>query len=67
MESIMPVRDPDIKKELERILSVYETDNTNSWEMQPSADYRRLTPQQGDEPLTAQQVLSEIHLQEHRT
>jgi polyphosphate kinase len=56
MESVMPVQNPHVKKELERILSVYESDNTNSWEMQTDGTYIRRTPEQGSEPITAQQV-----------
>ena len=56
MESVMPVLDPKIKKELENILTVYESDNTNSWEMQPDSTYIRRTPDEGSEPITAQQV-----------
>ena len=56
MESVMPVQNPHVKKELDRILSVYESDNTNSWEMQPDGTYIRRTPEKGCEPLTAQQV-----------
>lgn len=55
MESIMPVLDSEIKKELENILSVYESDNTNSWEMLPDSSYKRRTPDKGSEPITAQQ------------
>ena len=55
MESVMPVRDPDIKKELESILSVYESDNTNSWEMQADSTYKRRSPGP-EEPMTAQQM-----------
>ncbi len=56
MESVMPVLDPEIKRELEHILSVYESDNTNSWEMQPDSTYTRKKVGKGSEPVTAQQV-----------
>ena len=56
MESVMPVLDPEIKKDLEKILSVYESDNTNSWEMQPDSTYKRRTPEKGSKPITAQQA-----------
>ncbi len=54
MESIVPVLDPDIKTELEEILSVYERDNTSSWDMQPDGTYRRNRPKQEEAPLSAQ-------------
>jgi polyphosphate kinase len=56
MESVMPVQSPQVKKELESILTIYESDNTNSWEMQPDGTYIRRTPEKGGEPITAQQV-----------
>ena len=56
MESVMPVLDPEIKKDLEKILSVYESDNTNSWEMQPDSTYKRRRPEKGSKPITAQQA-----------
>lgn len=54
MESIVPILDPDIKNELEEILSVYEQDNSTSWDMLPDGTYRRNTPGPGDTPLSAQ-------------
>lgn len=56
MESVVPVLDPDLKHELEIILSVYESDNTNSWEMQPDATYKRRSPDKGAEQMTAQKI-----------
>ncbi len=58
MESVIPVLDPGIKKELENILTIYESDNTNSWEMQPDSTYVRRTPAEGSEPITAQQFFT---------
>ena len=54
METIVPVFSPGIKAELEKILSVYERDNTFSWEMLPDGRYVRRTPKAGEEPLAAQ-------------
>ncbi len=56
MESVMPVLDPDIQNELEKILSIYESDNTCSWDMQPDSTYRRRTPDPECEPITAQRL-----------
>ena len=61
IETTMPVTDPDIKKELEpilsvyAILSVYEADNTCSWEMQADGRYLRRQPSAGERPVSAQQ------------
>ena len=58
MESIMPVLDKSIQAELDRILTVYESDNTHSWEMQPDGTYKRRNPEEGQDPFTAQEVFS---------
>ncbi len=54
MESIVPVLSSGIKAELEGILSVYERDNTFSWDMQANGRYVRKTPKAGEEALAAQ-------------
>jgi polyphosphate kinase len=54
METIMPVESPEIKTELEEILSVFERDNTFSWDMQPDGSYIRRQPAENEEPLSAQ-------------
>jgi polyphosphate kinase len=60
IESIMPVLDTTIKDELENILAIYESDNTNSWEMQPDGRYLRRVPGKGEAPITAQQIFSSL-------
>ena len=59
METVMPVQDPDIKAELEEILSIYERDNTFSWDMQPDGSYVRRKPGENEEPLSAQQYFAQ--------
>ncbi|MBE0583819.1 MAG: polyphosphate kinase 1, partial [Desulfofustis sp.] len=61
MESIMPVLDPDLQAELETILSIYERDNTFSWDMQPDGSYRRNRPSPGEQPLAAQSYFMTTH------
>ncbi|MEE4243655.1 MAG: polyphosphate kinase 1 [Desulfopila sp.] len=56
MESIVPVLDHDIKAELERILEIYESDNTFAWEMQPDGSYDRCRPLDAESPITAQRA-----------
>jgi polyphosphate kinase len=41
METIVPVMNPSICDELQRILSVYENDNCTAWDMQPDGVYQR--------------------------
>ncbi|MEE4135829.1 MAG: polyphosphate kinase 1 [Desulforhopalus sp.] len=55
MESIMPVLCPEVKAELDEILTVYERDNAFSWDMLPDGSYARRKPSAGEEPLSAQQ------------
>lgn len=58
METIVPILSPEIKAELEEILSIYERDNTFSWDMQPDGTYIRRTPNAEEEPLSAQRYLA---------
>lgn len=57
METIMPVLDKHIKKELEHMLDVYENDNMTAWDMLPDSTYLRRTPAEGEEPRPAQERL----------
>lgn len=42
METVAPVGDVTIRAELERILGVYESDNTSAWDMQTDGhDFQR--------------------------
>ncbi len=59
MEVVTPVRDPAIKGELEAILRIYEQDNCSAWDMQPSGEYSRRHPAEGEAPRAAQQVFIE--------
>jgi polyphosphate kinase len=54
METIMPVQCPTLQQHLEEILSVYEGDNTFSWDMQEDGRYQRRQPQPNEPPLSAQ-------------
>jgi len=58
METIVPILSPEIKAEMEEILSVYEQDNTFSWDMQPDGTYIRRTPNAGEEALSAQRYFA---------
>jgi polyphosphate kinase len=56
METVMPVLDPKLQRELEQILAVYVNDNISAWDMQPDAGYVRRKPAEGEEPRASQQV-----------
>jgi polyphosphate kinase len=56
METVAPVSDPAIQAELERILDVYEGDNTSAWDMQQDGHYVRRHPEAGQSRREAQQL-----------
>ncbi|MGB3212071.1 MAG: polyphosphate kinase 1 [Desulforhopalus sp.] len=60
MESIMPVLDATIKEELEHILTIYESDNTNAWEMQPDGNYLRRKAEEGKGSIVAQDIFASL-------
>ena len=60
METVMPVLDPVIKDELEKILSVYDDDNITAWDMQPDTSYIRRTPAAGEEPRPSQEIFIKL-------
>jgi polyphosphate kinase len=60
METIMPVLDDTIKEELENILTIYEADNTNSWEMQSDGTYLRRHAKNGGPTIIAQEIFASL-------
>ena len=60
METVAPVTDPAIQAELERILGVYEGDNTSAWDMQPDGHYVRRRPGAGQPRREAQQLFIQL-------
>ncbi len=60
VETIMPVTDPAICAELERILSIYEHDNCTAWDMQPDGAYLRRRHTDAEECLAAQETFIRI-------
>jgi polyphosphate kinase len=60
METVAPVTDPGIQAELERILDVYEGDNTSAWDMQPDGRYVRRRPASGQPPREAQRLFIQL-------
>ena len=65
METVTPVLDPDIRKELDDILDVYEDDNITAWYMQPDSSYERRAPAPGEEPRPSQEIFIQISEQEN--
>ena len=60
METMMPVSDPQLKKELEQSLNVYENDNCSAWDMQANGEYVLRCPRKGEERRCAQDVFMDL-------
>jgi polyphosphate kinase len=63
METVAPVTDPAIQSELDRILGVYEDDNTSAWDMHPDGHYVRRRLASGHQSREAQQIFIEMATQ----
>ena len=59
VETVVPVRDPDLKQELEEILRVYERDNASAWDCRPDGTYVGRSPEPGLPSRAAQEVFIE--------
>jgi polyphosphate kinase len=60
MESVTPVTDPKLKKELAQKLQIYEKDNSTAWDMQADGRYVRRQPKKGEKPRPAQEALIDM-------
>jgi polyphosphate kinase len=59
VETIMPVVDPTIQRELLDILDVYTTDNASAWDAGPDGKYVRRRPAKGEARRAAQEIFIE--------
>ena len=64
VETITPVEDPGIQRQLDAIIEVYEQDNSEAWDMQSDGSYVRRQRGEGEKPRPAQETF--IHLAEKR-
>jgi len=60
VESIAPVGDPELARELSAILDVYEEDNSSRWDCGPDGAYVRRRPQPGEPRRASQEVFIEL-------
>jgi polyphosphate kinase len=60
VETIVPVLDSDVKRQLEAILAVYQTDNCSAWDCSSDGGYRRREPQEGEPRRAAQDVFARL-------
>ncbi|MBZ5639936.1 MAG: polyphosphate kinase 1 [Acidobacteriia bacterium] len=56
VETVLPVEDDAVKRELDAILEVYEQDNASAWDCGPDGLYLRRTPRDGEERRAAQEA-----------
>ena len=56
VETITPVEDPELQRQLEEMFGVYERDNCAAWDLQPDNSYVRRSPVDGEAPRPAQSV-----------
>jgi polyphosphate kinase len=54
VETITPVEDIEIKRELREILDVYDDDNSSAWDCGPDGAYVRRRPKEGEPRWAAQ-------------
>ena len=60
VETITPVEDAQVQRELEAILDVYESDNASAWDCQSDGSYIRRRPAEGEEPRASQDVFMRL-------
>ncbi len=58
VETIVPILDPGIRKELDATLAVYGEDNCSVWDCQPDGSYERRRPAAGEPRRAAQELLA---------
>jgi polyphosphate kinase len=56
VETIVPVLDAEVRRQLDSILAAYELDNSTAWECRPSGEYVLRAPAEG-EPVRAVQEI----------
>jgi polyphosphate kinase len=56
VETIMPVFDPTIQRELLEILDAYASDNASAWDARPDGTYERRRPAPGEPRRAAQEI-----------
>jgi polyphosphate kinase len=57
VETIMPILDDGLKRELDEIFRVYDEDNCSVWDCGPDGVYARRTPVEGEERRAVQETL----------
>lgn len=56
VETVVPIQDPQLQRELDEILEAYHRDNCSAWDCGPDGVYRRRQPGPGEERRAAQET-----------
>jgi len=67
VETIVPVLDNKLMGELDRILEVYDTDNSSAWDCGPDGVYTLRTPEEGEERHAVQDDLIRLAAEPRKT
>jgi polyphosphate kinase len=59
VETIAPVVDPGLQRELDEILRVFDADNHSAWDLQSDGSYVRRRPVGGERARPAQGLFAE--------
>jgi len=57
VEAVVPIEDPDLKRELRMILDIQLQDNLKAWDMHPDGHYVQRRPSEGEEDRASQSLL----------
>jgi polyphosphate kinase len=58
VETIAPIFDPKARAQIDRIIEIYDLDNTSVWDCRPDGHYVRRRPREGEPARAAQEMLS---------
>ncbi len=64
VETVAPITDEQLKRELDAILEVYHADNCSAWNCGPDGLYVRRSPREGEEHRAAQEIFIRLARQE---
>ncbi len=60
VEAVVPIEDPDLKKDLEEILGIMLADNRHAWDLQPDGRYIQRRPPSGNPEQSSQKIFMEL-------
>ena len=60
VETVTPILDASLQREMDAILEVYDADNSTAWDCGPDGEYVRRTPAKGEERRAAQEIFIQM-------